>query len=406
MISKIRQTYNHNYTNEAYTKYLGAVDGPFPDARAFRLAETPVFLSAELFLRMQDTATYILNRLQDPQLRAATAAAAPPSLRSRQPLDLPDMMVLDFGLCAGTDGHATPLLIECQGFPSLFALQHTLDRCMRTYLPVPEGWCSYTGGMNENSYLSFLRCVVVGESEPDHTILLEWKPEQQRTRIDFRYTEKALDIRTICLSELRIRDQHVCYPLAGRWIPVSRIYNRVIFEELPEGALAELPPPAEWPGIRWVTHPEWYYRISKHLLPFLAHEGIPETRFLHEAGDPPDLTQQVLKPLFSYSGQGVKIHPTAEDIKRINDPERWILQRRHDYLPLILSPDGKSSRTEVRLFVLRDPETGQYLIAHNLARLSRGDMIGSRFNLDETWVGGTLAFFPEECQSMGLIDIR
>jgi hypothetical protein len=31
----------------------------------------------------------------------------------------------------------------------------------------------------------------------------------------------------------------------------------------------------------------------------------------------------------------------------------------------------------------------------NLARLSRGEMIGVKFNKDKTWVGGSVCFFED-----------
>jgi hypothetical protein len=44
-----------------------------------------------------------------------------------------------------------------------------------------------------------------------------------------------------------------------------------------------------------------------------------------------DLENYVVKPLFSFAGQGVIIDVTKEDIEKIADPENWILQRKVRY---------------------------------------------------------------------------
>jgi hypothetical protein len=46
------------------------------------------------------------------------------------------------------------------------------------------------------------------------------------------------------------------------------------------------------------------------------------------------------------------------------------------------------------LFLWDEGEARPKLIT-NLARLSRGDMIGVKYNKDKTWVGGTVGFFEK-----------
>jgi hypothetical protein len=59
-----------------------------------------------------------------------------------------------------------------------------------------------------------------------------------------------------------------------------------------------------------------------------------------------------------------------------------------------MAPDGLV-KTEIRLLYLWEKnETSPKLIT-NLGRLSRGEMIGTKFNKDKTWVGGTVCFFEE-----------
>jgi hypothetical protein len=127
-------------------------------------------------------------------------------------------------------------------------------------------------------------------------------------------------------------------------------------------------------------------------MPFLKGKFIPETYFLKELSQIPfDLENYVLKPLFSFAGMGVIIDVTANDITAIKDPENWILQRKVIYEPVIAAPNG-GVKAEIRLMYLW-PDGGEPQLCINLARLSKGKMIGVRYNADFDWVGGTIGLF-------------
>jgi len=120
---------------------------------------------------------------------------------------------------------------------------------------------------------------------------------------------------------------------------------------------------------------------------------VPQTYFLNELATlPEDLENYVLKPLFSFAGMGVIIDVKSEDIESIKDPENWILQRKVNYEPVVESPDG-GVKVELRLMYLW-PDGGEPKLCINLARLSRGKMIGVRYNKDFDWVGGTVGLMP------------
>lgn len=57
----------------------------------------------------------------------------------------------------------------------------------------------------------------------------------------------------------------------------------------------------------------------------------------------------MLKPLFSFAGQGVVIDITQEDIDNVKDPENWILQKKVKYADVILTPDVPA-KAEIRMF--------------------------------------------------------
>ena len=148
-------------------------------------------------------------------------------------------------------------------------------------------------------------------------------------------------------------------------------------------------------NVKWIPHPNWFYRISKFALPFIKHQFVPETIFLNElAVIPKDLHNYVAKPLFSFAGQGVMIDVTRKDLENISDKENWILQRKVNYAPIIDTPDEKA-KAEIRIFYFGDPDKLRPVATNNLARLSKGKMIGVNYNKDKKWVGGTFCLFEK-----------
>jgi hypothetical protein len=90
----------------------------------------------------------------------------------------------------------------------------------------------------------------------------------------------------------------------------------------------------------------------------------------------------------------VNVDPTPADLAAVPEAERsrTLLMRKVDYAPVIEAPDGARSRVEVRVMcVWRD---GRPLPVTLLARLSRGKMMGVKFNRDKTWVGSTSCLSP------------
>ena len=147
--------------------------------------------------------------------------------------------------------------------------------------------------------------------------------------------------------------------------------------------------------MEWAPHPAWFYRISKYTLPLLNHPFIPETFFLNEVKQlPADLSAYVLKPLFSFAGQGVVIDVKPEDISNIADPHNWILQRKVRYADVIETPDIPA-KAEIRIFYTWKDGDLRPGPANNLARLSKGKMIGVRYNKDKDWVGGSYCLFEK-----------
>jgi len=130
-------------------------------------------------------------------------------------------------------------------------------------------------------------------------------------------------------------------------------------------------------------------------LPFIKHPYVPETNFLNDIKNiPSDLENYVLKPLFSFAGQGVVIDVKKEDIDAVKDRENWILQRKVKYADVIKTP-GENAKAEIRIFYFWKDGVARPVATQNLARISKGKMIGVRYNKDRQWVGGSMVFFEK-----------
>ncbi|HZI68109.1 MAG TPA: hypothetical protein VFD44_00295, partial [Hanamia sp.] len=127
----------------------------------------------------------------------------------------------------------------------------------------------------------------------------------------------------------------------------------------------------------------------------INHPYVPQTFYLNELKNiPSDLENYVLKPLFSFAGQGVVIDVKEEDIKKVKDPGNWILQRKVKYADIIKTPDIPA-KAEIRIFYFWENGKARPAAVSNLARLSKGKMIGVRYNKDKSWVGGSVAYFEK-----------
>lgn len=65
-----------------------------------------------------------------------------------------------------------------------------------------------------------------------------------------------------------------------------------------------------------------------------------------------------------------------------------------NYQPVIQAIDG-SVKVEVRILALWPEKEEKPTLVGNLCRLSRGEMIGVKFNKDKDWVGGSIGLFEK-----------
>ena len=397
MQKELRKNFNEHFSTEKYESYIREIEGLHPGSLDFRNAETPIFIPKEFTSQMLNACEEIIDVLVHPQFKHLTERAIPADVIIPNENKHTEFIAFDFGICENAEGRLEPQLIEMQGFPTLFAFQAFHTAITRKYAAVPDTHDAYLNGYTEETYLALLKDLIVGDLNPENIILLEIYPEQQKTRIDFYCTEQVLGIKTVCLTKLTGEGNQLFYDNNGKKTLIKRIYNRLIFDDLHQQKGLENIIDITFPwDVEWVPHPNWFYRISKFTLPLIRNPFVPETFFLNEIKElPADLENYVLKPLFSFAGMGVVIDVTLADIEKVKDPENWILQRKVKYAEVIETPDIPA-KAEIRLFYFWKKEWPRPIAVHNLSRLSKGKMIGTRYNKDKEWVGGSVAFFEKE----------
>jgi hypothetical protein len=387
-----RARYNADFTEEKYAHLVRAVNETEIWPADFRISETPIFLTPDFALEIQGAARELIARVQTPEFQEHARDAVPPRLVVPNENPHPLFVSVDFAICADDNGRLTPRLIELQGFPSLYSYQLFFWRCLRETFPdLPSSWQPFFSGYDDQSYLELLRSVIVGEADPENVILLEIEPEKQKTRIDFAFSESGLGVHPVCLTHIRKRGRQLFYERKGREIPIERIYNRVIFDELLRHP--ELKPGFDFRDeldVRWVGHPNWYFRISKHSLPFLKTAHTSGAFYADEFPPDEQVENYVLKPLYSFAGLGVDMDPTREKLAALEEPHTWILQEKVTYAEFVPTVDGHRSKAEIRMMFLW-PEDGDPILVNNLVRMSQGKMMGVDFNKDKTWVGSSIA---------------
>lgn len=397
MVPEIRNAFNKAFTEEKYKDFLADLNSKHPGAIEFRVAETPVFIPKDFTKKMIDACEAIVDIITDKKFKALTQRAVPKNENVPNENDHTDFIAFDFGICENEDGELEPQLIEMQGFPTLFGFQVYYPQVIEKHFDIPANFSTYLNGYNADSYIQFLKEIILGGHQPENVILLELKPHKQKTRIDFYCTQDYVPIPIVCLTDLIQEGKKIFYEKDGKKIEIKRIYNRIIFDELAQikdslGDVVDITQPLD---VEWAPHPNWFYRISKFTLPLIRHPYVPKTYYLNEVTQVPhDLENYVLKPLFSFAGQGVIIDLTQKDIDQVKDPENWILQHKVKYADIIKTPDIPA-KAEIRIFYFWEKGAPRPIAVNNLARLSKGKMIGVRYNLDKEWVGGSVAYFEK-----------
>ena len=390
MIPKYRKQFNAEFTPEKYQNVLERLKdagGIYPQ---FRVSESPIFLTTEFIDKLHGACDSIITQIKNMSPEELDKAI-PEDCRVPNDSLQPHFFTIDFGICRNERGEIVPQLIELQSFPTLYCFQKELQNAfVEEYqflkpLKTPK---------SDEEYYQELKELIVGDENPENVILMEIYPDEQKTNIDFYLTKKRLGIEIVCLTKVKKEGRKLYYEKEGRKIQIKRIYNRVIFDEI--NKIPNLKTEFDFReevDVKWITHPNWFFKISKYILPKLTHEFVPKSYFLNDFPTSEKLEDFVLKPLFSFAGSGVNLSPSPADLENIEDRDNYILQRKVEYAPLFEDIKGEFSKAEIRLLYIWNEEADRPKLMEHLIRMTKAAMVNVDFNKkDAIWIGGSTAF--------------
>lgn len=397
MIPALRKQFNSSFSPAKYQTFLGRMDEICGTHVQFRLSETPCFFPKSLLDRMAlDGEELIRQLVENPSYRAKSDEAVPAEFKVPNEASHPMFVQVDFGLVRDGEGQLQPKLVELQAFPSLYAYQAFLSQLYIDVYglndPASGSLQYFLSGLTTDSYRELLRRAIVGKHDPENVILMEIHPEQQKTLPDFRLTQELLGVPFIDIVDIKKEGSRLYYQRAGKRIPIHRIYNRAIVDELQRKNVTLNFDWRDDLDVQWAGHPNWYFRISKFSIPYLQHPSVPKAWFLNELPElPPDLENYALKPLYSFAGFGVVIAPTRRDVDAIPPEKRpyYILQERMNFEPVIETPHG-STKAEVRVMYIWLEDLKPVL---TIIRMGRGLMMGVDHNKNLEWVGASAGLY-------------
>lgn len=329
-------------------------------------------------------------------------------------------MTADFALIRDAAGELVPRLVEIQTFPFVYGYQAVLSSPYREVFGLHHGLGTLLGGMEEGEYWGLLARTILAGHAPENVVLTELDPLYQKTRPDFEVTAVRLGIAVVDIRSLEAIGSKLHYRNdRGCLVPIHRIYNRAIADELvARNVRLPFDLTHAW-DVEWAAHPNRYFLISKFSIPWLSrppmqHPAVPPELFLSDFLEGPGRSQLsaagvplpastgpetvyhelLLKPLFSFAGKGIQFEPTQAQLEEI--PPAWracfLLQQLVSFVPTIKTPYGLT-QAEIRILYLW-PDEASLTAVLPLVRLGRGKMMGVDHNRDQKWVGASAAFFP------------
>jgi hypothetical protein len=399
MDPELRERFNAAWSDGLYRAVKEDLERRLNCRVPFRVAETPIFFPAAFREKFSRAAEEIVAQLSDPRWIAAQEEAVPVAYRAPRRPTLPQVAQVDFAIVREKDGSLGPRLVELQGFPSLYGFQILLSDVWMEHVStmpgMPDAWRIFFGGFERARAMGMIRETLLGGHDPEHVILLDLDPDTQKTYPDFRATQRWWGVEPVCLSSVRREGRKLWREKDGRRLPVKRVFQRVVFDELEKSKLPRTFEFREDLDVEWVPHPAWYFLWSKRSMLSLDHWAVPRTRLVKD-GVPGDLPNHVLKPLWSFAGGGVKVDVTPADVAAIpaSDRHQWILQEKVEYAPAFQSVNGDGVKAEVRMMFVRPEGQQRMTLLMSLLRLSRGKMMGVNFNKDLDWVGASVGLWP------------
>jgi hypothetical protein len=424
LIAELRSVFNATYKSESYPKLLAQLEQRVGTKVEFRVAETPVFLPKATLEAMAIAGANLTKRLLAwPEYLSSAHDSIPHEFLVAGESAHPHFLTADFALIRNSDGELVSRLVEIQAFPSVYAYQVVLAESYAHVFGLSGSLGIFLSGLDRQGFWELMRRTVVGTHKPENVVLAEIDPWNQKTLPDFLLTARELGIALVDIASLEpVGDKLHYRDAGGRLIPIHRIYNRAIADEMIARKIKlrfDLTYPWE---VEWAGHPNWYFLISKYSVPWLSAAGesagrgslvVPSAVFLNdflsgagrerlaaagvvlpESSDRNAVYEDLLlKPLFSFAGKGIQFAPSQFELEAIPEQERgnFLLQQRMHFVPTIETPHGLT-QAEVRILYIW-PDGGELTPVLPLVRLGRGKMMGVDHNRNQEWVGASAAFW-------------
>ncbi|MDO5510051.1 MAG: hypothetical protein Q4F57_05095 [Weeksellaceae bacterium] len=394
MIKDKREQVNKAFSAEKYDKIKDYFQKNEPYIARFRISETPIFLDKQFGEKLHSACESIIDQIESGGI--VTPKDVPSQLDVPRDNSRYHFLAMDFGICENQNGELEPQLIELQAFPSLFYYQmHLADQYQENFQLDDSLSVLPNQKFDKEKYKDMMHDIIVADVPEENVILMEINPKQQKTAIDFLLTQDHLGIEIVNLSEIWNEGDDLYYIKEGVQTPIYRIYNRVIFDELentkdynPQFKLTQCS------NMEWITHPNWFFKISKTLLPRLKHEFVPKAFFANEFPATESLNDYVLKPLFSFAGKGVNIHPEQKDLDELENPENYILQQKVQYAAIFQDPDGEMAKAEIRMLYIWPKNEKRPVPGINLVRMTKSEKVNvDHLGQEKIWTGSSIAFF-------------
>ena len=270
---------------------------------------------------------------------------------------------VDFGLVRDASGEFQPKLVELQAFPSLYAYQPVLARTFIDVYGSGSGPSIFAGRVG-------LRIVLViappgdrgrsgsGERNPDGDRSISSEnaarfPADGKAagHSDSRHRAKSRKLETDCTGRKRARS-----------VPIKRIYNRAIVDELErKGAKLNFDFRDDL-DVEWAGHPNWYFRISQVLNSLFEAPVGPKDMVPRPATTGSGRSRELCAQTTVFVCRARRGHRTRKRGIAAVPAERgsqYILQERLHFEPVIDTPFG-GTKVEVRVMYIWVDELSRF----------------------------------------------
>lgn len=394
MVEKIRNNFNEVFTTDKYNKMLKEISLEFNHVVPFRIAETPVFIPKYIKNQLLQASGKVVDFICSSEFDKIKNNAIPNELKSCKNIGRPNCLAIDFAIIKNEEGDYQCKLIELQAALSLFGFTELLAQKFQKTYPNISNLNPYLSNLNSGKYTQLLRETFSGKYNSENVIFLEISPQQQQNKLDYIFLEKTLGIKTICISEVIIEGKNLFYKSNQNKIPIYRIVNRVILEELYRNKefKYDFSFNNEY-NVDWVNHPVWFFTISKFLMPHVQGMHFPKCFYLDNLDlSTINLAEMILKPIFSLGGKEIIFNLTKEVIEGIDNKENYILQEKVEY-DFCIKTTNEPVRTEIRVMYIWQDNTERPIPVMTFSRFTRGNQMALKYNKNEPWVGASTCFF-------------